>query len=171
MRDVLLLLGSNMGDRVQHIVKAIQQLDQQIGEVAAISSWYETAAWGKQDQHDFLNIAVKIPSVVPALEVLDIGQQIEYFGGRNRVEHWGERTIDVDILAIGSEVIQLPQLQVPHPMMHLRRFTLMPLSEIAPNWIHPGFGKSILTLMEECPDSLQVQILDTAPTIAQMRKQ
>lgn len=154
---VYLLLGSNMGARLQLLDNAIKNINVKIGEVVEKSSLYETAAWGKTDQPGFLNVAIAVKTMLGPLEVLKRALEIETLLGRIREEKWGARLIDIDIIFYGNDIVNIPdQLQIPHPEMHKRRFVLEPLVEIAPDYQHPMFNKSLSKLILELSDHLEV---------------
>lgn len=155
-----LLLGGNLGNREENLKNAIIGLEMEAGKITAISSVYETAAWGKTDQPAFLNQAVAINTPLTALELLDIALSVEKNLGRIRKDKWGERLIDIDLILFGSEIINIEgKLQVPHPFMQDRKFVMQPLAEIAPEVMHPVFKKSILELSENILDKLAVNKL------------
>ncbi|TBO43470.1 2-amino-4-hydroxy-6-hydroxymethyldihydropteridine diphosphokinase [Pedobacter kyonggii] len=155
-----LLLGGNLGDREGNLKKAIELLNNKIGNVIAISSLYETAAWGKTDQPAFLNQAVSLQTRLTALEVLDCALSIEQELGRVRKDKWGERLIDIDLILFGDEIINIPdKLQVPHPHMQDRKFVMEPLAEIAPGVIHPLLGETMLDICRNITDPLEVKKL------------
>lgn len=156
-KTVHLLLGGNIGDRVEVLNNAKKLIAKELGEVLKASQLYETAAWGKEDQNAFLNQVLLVESQSSPKEILHSIQHIENELGRVRYEKWGERLIDIDILFIENEIIDLEDLKVPHPFIQDRRFTLIPLSEISPGFIHPLFNKSINTLLSECTDTLEVK--------------
>ena len=134
MISVYLSLGSNIGDKKAYLEAALDRLNQlPQTTVAAVSSFYETAAWGKTDQDDFLNICCQLETELDAQQLLTECQEIEKDLQRVRHEHWGPRTIDIDILLYGSEHIATESLKVPHPYMTERAFVLVPLFEIAPS--------------------------------------
>ncbi|SEP55958.1 2-amino-4-hydroxy-6-hydroxymethyldihydropteridine diphosphokinase [Streptococcus lutetiensis] len=134
MISVYLSLGSNIGDKKAYLEAALERLNQlPQTSLAAVSSFYETAAWGKTDQDDFLNICCQLKTELAAQQLLIECQQIEKDLHRVRHEHWGPRTIDIDILLYGSEHIATENLKVPHPYMTERAFVLVPLFEIAPS--------------------------------------
>ncbi|WP_204983801.1 2-amino-4-hydroxy-6-hydroxymethyldihydropteridine diphosphokinase [Streptococcus equinus] len=134
MISVYLSLGSNIGDKKAYLEAALERLNQlPQTSLAAVSSFYETAAWGKTDQDDFLNICCQLETELAAQQLLIECQQIEKDLHRVRHEHWGPRTIDIDILLYGSEHIATENLKVPHPYMTERAFVLVPLFEIAPS--------------------------------------
>ncbi len=158
-QPVLLLLGSNLGDRLSHMDKALQRLSELVGVLQCQSAIYETAAWGKTDQPGFLNMAVILNTRLTPQQVLSSILGIEREMGRQRDVKWGERTIDIDILMYDNVTVSDPDLVIPHPEMHKRRFALVPLHEIAPDALHPTIGKTISTLLAECPDTLSVTLL------------
>ena len=155
-----LLLGGNLGDREANLKSAIELLNDKIGHVIAISSLYETAAWGKTNQPSFLNQAVSLETRLTALEVLERALSIEQEVGRVRKDKWGERLIDIDLILFGNEIINIPdKLQVPHPHMQDRKFVMEPLAEIAPEVIHPLLGETMLDICRNITDPLEVKKL------------
>lgn len=146
--DFILLLGANLGDTHRHLADAIAQLAQQ-AELIASSSIHITPAWGKTDQPDFANQAVIVHSELEPLAFLHMVQEIEQQAGRVRTEKWGPRTLDIDIIFIGNRIIDLPQLQVPHPLSHERSFVLAPLNELIPTYVHPVLDKTVAALLEQ----------------------
>lgn len=126
-------LGANLGERQKNLYAALEQIKKIPGvELLRVSSFYETAAWGVTNQPDFINAAVKISSTLEPLQLLDELQKIELNLGRVRKEHWGARTIDIDILLIDGTEINSERLTVPHKFLYARDFVLVPLSEIFP---------------------------------------
>ena len=158
MNTSYLSLGSNEGDRVLWISKAIEQIGFTCGQIVSKSSLYETAAWGISAQPDFLNMAIAIQTSLPPHELLKSILAIEISLGRHRDIKWGPRIIDIDILFYNNEIINLPDLIIPHPYLHDRRFTLVPLAEIVGNYIHPILNKPITHLLSDCKDSLEVHL-------------
>lgn len=157
MDKIFLLLGSNLGDRENYIRQARDLINQQIGFVELCSSLYETAAWGKTNQPNFLNQVIRLRSGMTALKLLKSIWSIEDDLNRTREERWGARTIDIDILFYGSEIINLPELIIPHKLLQERRFVLMPLDEIASDMNHPVLQKTIHQLLLDLIDDLSVK--------------
>jgi 2-amino-4-hydroxy-6-hydroxymethyldihydropteridine diphosphokinase len=151
-----LLLGSNIGDRAAHLQQAQQTLAATAGTIVAASAFYETAAWGLEDQAAFLNQALAIRTALDAPTLLATCLATEQQAGRERQQRWAARTLDVDILLYGDAIIQTPTLTVPHPRLPARRFALTPLAEIAPQLVHPQLYQSITELLAACPDPLAV---------------
>lgn len=156
MPKVYLLLGGNLGDRTLYLQQARESINRQVGTLTCSSKVYETAAWGKIDQPNFLNQVLEVQTELTPEKVLQSINAIEHELGRVRQEHWGARVIDIDILFHDDLVLQTQRLTIPHPQLHLRRFTLLPLAELAPELKHPVLGKSITQLLQECPDELEV---------------
>ena len=152
-----LLLGSNLGNRDQLIVDATQLITERVGEVMQTSAIYETAAWGKTEQPSFLNVALAVKTSLSPLHLLETVLQIEADLGRIRHEKWGSRLIDIDILLYGAEIISVEdRLQIPHPQLQHRKFALLPLSDIAPDVIHPILRQRISELLVNLEDELEV---------------
>lgn len=156
MHKCYLLLGTNLGDKSVNLSTAIAMIGEEIGQVTVKSSVYRTAAWGKENQDDFLNQVLEVTSDKAAEEVLTCCLAIEKEMGRVRYEKWGERLIDIDVLYYDREVISTDVLSVPHPHLHERRFTLVPLVEIAPEYVHPKLNQTHVQLLGSCPDQLEV---------------
>lgn len=153
---VFLLLGANLGDRQQTLSQARNLIYDQVGPVLQQSGLYETAPWGVENQPSYINQVLQVATTRAAEEVLSQTQAIEQQLGRVRLEKWGSRLIDIDLLYYDQLTLQTETLTIPHPYLHLRRFTLVPLAEIAPNFRHPVFGKTSQTLLHECPDTGEV---------------
>lgn len=154
-----LSLGSNLGDRVRNLQQAVAALGAAGVQVTGISSIYETEPVDYTDQAWFLNLAVAVETEMAPVELLQTTQRIEAQMGRKKTVPKGPRLIDLDILLYDDEIIDLPELQIPHPAMHLRRFVLRPLTEIAPEARHPGMHQSIAELLAQSMDSSAVRIL------------
>ena len=159
MIDVFLLLGSNLGNRNVFLNNAITYIARDIAPVVKESAVYETQSWGKTDLPDYLNQVIMLQTTLSAQDVLQRILKIEIEMGRKREEKWGSRIIDIDILFYGSEIINEPNLTVPHPELHNRRFTLEPLAMLAADFIHPVLNKSILELKNRLKDDLIVKKL------------
>lgn len=156
-----LLTGSNLGDRKSYLDQAKEAINQQAGKVIAASSFYQTAAWGIEDQPDFWNQALTIKTKLKPNELLKVLLQIEKDLGRERLEKWGSRTIDIDILMYKDQVIDEPDLSIPHKFLHERNFSLVPLMEIAGEIEHPIFKKTIEELYWASIDTLDVFLVNT----------
>ena len=141
-------LGSNVGDREANLKSALETLGKQDGvEIAKVSHFYETDPVGGPPQGKYLNGAAELATTLKPEQLLDQLQQIEDHLGRKRAVRWGPRTIDLDVLLYGEEVIGTPRLTVPHPLMHERAFVLEPLCEIAPDVFHPVQRKTASELL------------------------
>ncbi len=160
MSQVYLLLGANIGKRFDQMRAAFQEIGEQIGAVVRYSSLYETAAWGMNDDPSYLNQVILVETALEPLAVLKRINKIEEKLGRIRNLKWESRLIDIDILFYDDRVISTPELSVPHPYLHLRRFTLIPLNEIAPDLLHPVLKKNTKDLLKELKDELDVRKLD-----------
>ena len=154
-----LLIGGNQGDRLDRLATAREYISSAGGHIRKASALYETAAWGKIDQPDFLNQALEVATGLEAPEWLSTLLGIERKMGRRRDEKYGPRIIDIDILFFNNSIIHLPQLTIPHPEIQNRRFALVPLEEIAPLLIHPELKSTIRELLAECTDPLAVKQL------------
>ncbi len=159
MTRAFLLLGSNTGDRKALLEDAIRQISSMAGPVVRKSSVYETQPWGKSEQPEFLNQAIEIETALPPRVLLATVLEIERLLGRVRTGRWDPRTIDIDILFYDDAIVNESNLVLPHPLMRERRFVLTPLAQLAGNFMHPVFGKTVRQLLEECPDPLEVRIV------------
>ena len=156
MNTAILLSGSNMGDRLRHLRTAKEYLLSAGCVLQAESSIYETAAWGNQEQPSFLNQAWHITTQQGPVDLLAALLDIEKSMGRRRIQKWESRVIDIDILFYDQLVYQSEALVLPHPHLHERKFALMPVAEILPQWMHPVFHKTVDTLLHEVNDPLPV---------------
>jgi 2-amino-4-hydroxy-6-hydroxymethyldihydropteridine diphosphokinase len=157
MNDVFLLLGSNLGDREAYLQSAVHHIETDIAPVVKKSAVYETQSWGKTDEPDYLNQVIELQTDLQPVVILQKILAIEKLMGRKREVKWGSRIIDIDILFYGQAIINEPGLQIPHPELHTRMFTLIPISEIAPDFIHPVIRKSIFQLKSELKSDLIVK--------------
>ena len=158
MNDAYLLIGGNIGNRVSFLQKSIESIEQSCGKISNKSLLYETQAWGKTDQDPFLNQVLKISTDLSPTELLEKLLTVEKQLGRIRDEKYGARTIDIDILYFGDEIISEPRLTIPHPRIAERRFVLVPLAEIAKTLIDPMLQQSIEILLKNCTDQLEVSV-------------
>jgi len=158
MTTTYLLLGTNMGERFELIKKAQNLIQEKVGSISkASSSIYETAAWGEENQADYLNQVLVVDTKLNPFQLLQNIHQIEQSLGRKREKAWGPRTMDIDILFYDQYICNTPQLTIPHPHISKRRFVLTPLAEINPTFIHPLLNKSIQNLLSHCEDTLSVK--------------
>lgn len=154
MAMLYLSLGSNLGDRRAYLVQAIERIRRQIGDVVSLSAFYETSPWGFDSPHPFLNAACMVCTNLSPEEALHEAQEIERSLGRiakSREGIYADRVIDIDLLFYDHHVISTSELTLPHPQMHLRRFVLEPLAEIAPLAVHPVFKQTVAELLKDCP--------------------
>ena len=156
MNKTYLSLGSNEGNRALWLQAATDYIAARCGTILDRSSIYQTAAWGITTQPDFLNMVIYIETTQSPTQLLDTILNIEITMGRHRTIKWGPRIIDIDILFFNDDIIDTPGLIIPHPFIQERRFTLLPLAEIAPDYIHPKLNKTITELLISCPDQLEV---------------
>jgi 2-amino-4-hydroxy-6-hydroxymethyldihydropteridine diphosphokinase len=153
---VFILLGTNLGDRLENLANARLSIERFPSKIIRASGIYETAAWGNTEQENFYNQVIEIQSKLRPIQLLNKIHETESNLGRIRKEKWGPRSIDIDILFYGDDVVSESSLIIPHPGIPSRRFTLIPLNEIAPKFIHPVLKKKIGTLLQECSDHLEV---------------
>jgi 2-amino-4-hydroxy-6-hydroxymethyldihydropteridine diphosphokinase len=157
-RTVYLGLGSNLGDRAANLERAMQALAAAGVAVKRRSLFYATEPVGFTAQNWFLNCVVEAGTELMPRQLLRAVHQVEREMGRRRLVRDGPRTADIDILLYGSNVIRMPDLEVPHPRLAERRFVLIPLHELAPGLRHPALGRTIGELLAETPDRSQVRV-------------
>lgn len=157
MNEVYLQIGGNIGNREDYLARAKNAITAtSSGLICQASSLYETAAWGMEDQEDFINQVLYLTTTLSPVNLLTSLLGIEKSLGRKRAMRYGPRIIDIDILFYNDLVLDIPGLKIPHPQLQARRFVLVPLEEIAPDKIHPVFQKSVSILLKECKDQLEV---------------
>lgn len=162
MNTAYLILGGNMGNRLQNLQEAIQLISKKAGVIVKASDIFTTSAWGNTDQPDFLNQALCLQTSLTAINLLETLISIEQLLGRVRGhQKWTERVIDIDILFYNSDIINTTDLQIPHPYLQERMFVLVPMAQLAPLLVHPTLQKNIQTLLLECTDKLEVIKLQT----------
>lgn len=151
MATVYMGLGTNLGDKEANLRTAIYKLQERIGKQVSLSSFYETAPWGFESDHSFLNAAIGLETSLSPIEILHITQEIEKELGRTKKSvngSYSDRLIDIDILLYDTLVLQTPELTIPHPLMTERDFVMNPLIEIAGNVIHPTRQKTLSELYQ-----------------------
>ncbi len=157
-KTIYLSLGSNLGNKLFNLQRAVLLLKKKLGNILEISGVYKSPSWGFEGE-DFLNACLSIETQNTATEVLIIILKVEQEMGRQRSKGEGfqSRNIDIDLLYYNSEIIQTDELTVPHPQMHLRPFVLKPLADIAPQFYHPVLGKDTRNMLQECKDKTALQ--------------
>ena len=157
MNSAYLLLGGNIGKVGESFSKALEKISSDVGNIIKTSPVYYSEPWGFESKNMFHNQAIQIDTALNPHEILSSLLSIESSIGRTRKKEIVEsRKIDIDILLYNNLIINDNELQIPHPRMHLRKFTLVPLSDIAPNEFHPLFKKTIVQLLESCDDTSEV---------------
>ncbi len=161
MNRAYILLGTNLGDKMDNLQESISLIEKSLIVIISKSSVYETAAWGNTNQDNFYNQVIEVNTELSATDLLKTLLQIETQMGRVRNQKWEARIIDLDILYFNHEIIDTENLKVPHPYLHVRRFTLAPLVQIAPEFLHPVFNKTNTVLLENCSDNSEVKLVVT----------
>jgi 2-amino-4-hydroxy-6-hydroxymethyldihydropteridine diphosphokinase len=164
---VFIGFGSNLGDRLDYCDRAVTLLSLlPHSRITGVSSLYETEPLADGTDPGlgwFLNGAVRMETDVTARSLLEVCREIESSLGRDQEHRDGPRTLDLDILFYGGYIIQEPDLVIPHPRLHLRRFALVPLAELDPDWVHPVFNRTVKALLDSLDDRAIVRLLDPQP--------
>lgn len=151
VHELILSLGSNLGERKAYLERAVVLINEKVGRVVACSSFLETEPWGFQSDHKFLNLALIVATHLRVEEVLSVTQSIEKELGRTlkSIDGYADRVIDIDLLFYDNDIVRTEDLTLPHPFLHQRDFVLKPLMELSPNKLHPLLGKTIQELFSE----------------------
>lgn len=154
--QAVLLLGTNLGDRMAFLDAAKSRIIKNIGAIEKKSNIYESTSWGYKSGNKFLNQVVIIQCELTPLKLLEQTQRIEFQLGKtsNSEEAYTDRPIDIDILFFDNQLVNSNELKIPHPQLQNRRFTLLPLCEIFPSLIHPNFNQTISQILESCEDKI-----------------
>lgn len=159
MNIVYLHLGSNQNEPLKQILRAYGNIEVKIGEIESYSHFYKTAAWGMEDQADFINSAIKVRTELTADGVLERILAIEKTQGRKRLDKWGPRIIDIDIIFYNDEILKSDHLEIPHCRLAERNFVLIPMMDIAGDHIDPRSKMSIEDLYLKSTDNKNVILL------------
>ena len=158
MSECFLLLGTNLGNRKLNLQKSLKALENKAGTISHISAVYETEPWGFEAETAFLNMAIRMKTAFSPLELLRVAKEIEQQMGRTETTGNGytSRPMDIDILFFNNEVINVENLTIPHPLLAERKFALLPLFEICPEYVHPILGITVSELLDKCTDEGKV---------------
>ena len=158
MKKAFLSLGTNIGDKKKNLARATRYINVSIGHIIDLSGIYESEPWGFEADNNFLNMVIEVISDLTPMEMMQKCLEIEAKLGRIRdnSEGYSSRIIDIDILFFQDAIFSEPALTIPHPHLHNRRFVLEPLSEIAPDYVHPIMGLTIAELLANCTDTSRV---------------
>ncbi len=154
--SVFISLGGNLGNTLEIFEKCYPKIEKKIGFISNASKIYQTISWGPIDQPNFLNQVIQVESKLEAATILIILLDIEKSLGRIRVQKWGPRIIDLDILFYGNEIVNELNLVIPHPQIAYRKFVLIPLNELVPDFIHPILEIKIAELLVASTDISEV---------------
>ena len=160
MNKIFLGLGSNLGDKIENLKFALVEINLEIGRITAVSSIYETEAWGVINQDNYYNLVLAVETTILPLALIEKILKIEEKLGRKRDKKWDCRIIDIDILFYDNLIISTNNLQIPHPFIHKRNFVLEPLNEIDSSLIHPKLRKSINYLRSISEDKSWIHKLE-----------
>ncbi len=156
-KTVYIGVGSNLGDKLENCLKAIEMVDNISGcRLIAQSDFFRTEPVGVEGHDWYVNGVISIEADIPAHQLLNSLLAIEAGLGRERKKKWDPRTIDLDILLLGQDIIEENDLTVPHPFMHSRKFVLVPMVQLSPDLVHPTLGKTMTDLLENMPEEDQV---------------
>ena len=164
--SVYIGLGSNVGDRRAHLAEGLEMLGRSGFVVDAVSSLYLTEPVDAPPQEWFVNAVAAGHTRLEPERLLQVCRDVEHAEGRERIVHHGPRTLDLDILIYGEELREGPELTLPHPHLHERRFVLTPLAELAPDLVHPRLGATVRALLDACPDDSRVVRVAESETLA-----
>ncbi len=157
-KGIFLGLGSNLGNRLDFLRRSAQELDRAGVRVTCSSSVYQTEPLLVRDQPEFLNQVCEVNTTLPPRDLLRVCLDIERILGRQRTVPKGPREIDIDILFYSEHVVDNPELSIPHPGLYARKFVLVPLAEIAPEFVDPRTGRSVQQLLQACGDTSDVRV-------------
>jgi 2-amino-4-hydroxy-6-hydroxymethyldihydropteridine diphosphokinase len=160
LEGIFLGTGTNLGDRRQNLVRANELIEKKAGPIIQQSSVFKTDAWGITDQPFFYNQVIQITTELPPESLLDVLLTIEKTMGRERIQKWGTRLIDIDLLFYHQKQMISEKLILPHPFIQERNFVLAPMAEMAPDFVHPVLRKTIKTLLEESKDTLKCFLVE-----------
>ncbi|MFN5324721.1 MAG: 2-amino-4-hydroxy-6-hydroxymethyldihydropteridine diphosphokinase [Bacteroidota bacterium] len=159
--EAVLIFGGNIGDTICIFESAITEIQKNGCKISNASSTYRTAPWGFTEQRHFLNKVYQIQTDLTPYQLFELTQSIEKNHMKSKSFDNGPRILDIDILYFGNKIIDLDDLKIPHPRMHLRRFNLAPLLEILPEHKHPITGLSTSKMLEACDDESEIQLIET----------
>lgn len=162
---VFIALGTNQGDKSENLDTAIDKIIEQTGPVLAMSKLYETDAWGLEDQEHFYNLVIAVDTDLTPQALLQKLLDIEKEMGRERIQKWGPRIIDLDILFYKNQIIDTPNLTIPHPDLQNRNFVLIPLLDICPFMNHPVKNVDVMQLYVDCSDTQEVRLVEEEEVI------
>lgn len=161
IKKLILHIGSNKGKRFENLQKSLEYIEENIGSIVNTSKVYETEPWGFESDTMFLNQVVVVETKLQPMQVLERIKKIEKLMGRDSSDkRYSSRIIDIDILFYENDIFSNEQLVIPHPLLHLRKFVLVPLAEILPDWVHPCMDMTVKELLDECTDDSIVRLYD-----------